>query len=630
MAHLFMKTGIFSARYGVALALSALISSFSVGAQDSAEKVALPEVVVTASRFARPVKEVLADVTVIDRQQIEESGATTVLQLLSVQPGLQVGGFNAGGDKVYIRGGEARMTGLLIDGVRVGGQDGNQVGGGVNWELVPLRDIERIEIVRGPSSVLYGADAMAGVVQIFTRKGQQGFHPSLSFGAGSYNTQKVTAGARGGVGDWDYAFSIASSQTDGFDTYKSVAHTPTTEGSNNHDASLRLGYQLNDVHRIDITSSQNRLQYRSVDIYGNNNYEDTTTNGNLQASSASWHARWSDTLNSTIRASRSMTSYMSNTYPAWDYFTVLDGVSADAQWKGLGGLWSSFVERKKDAFSAAENYSYGALSNTAIDSSRSVNAMGLGYTTTVGASEFQLNARRDDDSVYGPNSTGVLSYAYAVTPAVRFGASTGTSYRTPTLEQLLGYYGSTSLSPESGRSNELSLAYAQSASQARLVYYSNVYSNLLSSGTTSCSAGQFCWYNVDAASVEGATLSGAHSLGRVRLTGSLDLLNPRNNATGKYLSLRARQVAVLGAEMPWNDWVFGAEIQDVGASFDNADNSTVNQAYTLLNLRAAYNLDRDWSVSMRINNASDQSYQQVSGYSTAGCNFFTTLQWAPK
>ena len=82
--------------------------------------------------------------------------------------------------------------------------------------------------------------------------------------------------------------------------------------------------------------------------------------------------------------------------------------------------------------------------------------------------------------------------------------------------------------------------------------------------------------------------------------------------------------------MPWNDWVFGAEIQDVGASFDNADNSTVNQAYTLLNLRAVYNLDRDWSVSMRINNASDQSYQQVSGYSTAGCNFFTTLQWAPK
>ncbi|NBX06358.1 MAG: TonB-dependent receptor, partial [Betaproteobacteria bacterium] len=151
-----MKTGFFSARYGAAVALGALVFSISVNAQDGAEAVALPEVVVTASRFARPVKEVLADVTVIDRQQIDESGATTVLQLLALQPGLQVGGSNAGGDKVYIRGGEARMTGLLIDGVRVGGQDGNQPGGGVNWELVPLGDIERIEIVRGPSSVLYG------------------------------------------------------------------------------------------------------------------------------------------------------------------------------------------------------------------------------------------------------------------------------------------------------------------------------------------------------------------------------------------------------------------------------------------------------------------------------------------
>ena len=627
---LFMKTRFFSARFGAAVALGALISSFSAGAQDAAEAVALPEVVVTASRFARPVKEVLADVTVIDRQQIEESGATTLLQLLALQPGLQIGGFKAGGDKVYVRGGEARMTGLLIDGVRVGGQDGDQTGGGVNWELVPLGDIERIEIVRGPSSVLYGADAMTGAVQIFTRKGQQGFYPSLSFGAGSYNAQKVTAGARGGVGDWDYAFTIASSVTDGFDTYKSVAHSPSTEGSNNNDASLRLGYQLSEAHRLDIASTQNRLQYRSVDIYGNNNYEDTTTSGTLQASSASWRANWSDALTSTVRVSRSMTSYMSNTYPAWDYFTVLDGVSADAQWKGLGGLWSTFVERKNDTFVAAENYSYGDLTNTAIDSSRSVNATGLGYTTTAGANEFQLNARRDDDSVYGPNSTGVLSYAYAVTPSVRVGASSGTSYRTPTLEQLLGYYGSTSLSPESGRSNELSLAFAQSGSQVRLVYFSNTYSNLISSGTTTCSAGRFCWYNVDAASVEGATLSGAHSVGRVRFTGSLDMLNPRNNATGKYLTLRARQTAVLGAEMPWNDWVLGAEIQDVGASFDDSGNTTVNQAYSLLNVRALYKLDKDWTLSMRINNVTDQTYQQVSGYSTAGCNFFTTLQWAPK
>jgi len=105
-----MKTRLFRARCGACAAFGALSLCLSVYAQDAAETASLQEVVVTASRFARPVKEVLADVTVIDRQQIEESGATTVLQLLTVQPGLQVGGSFPGGNKVYIRGGEARMT----------------------------------------------------------------------------------------------------------------------------------------------------------------------------------------------------------------------------------------------------------------------------------------------------------------------------------------------------------------------------------------------------------------------------------------------------------------------------------------------------------------------------------------
>ena len=108
---------------------------------------------------------------------------------------------------------------------------------------------------------------------------------------------------------------------------------------------------------------------------------------------------------------------------------------------------------------------------------RAVSATGLGYAATWGASEFQLNARRDADSDYGPNTTGALSYAYLLTPALRAGVSTGTSYRAPTLEQLRGYYGSTSLSSESSRSNEASLSYIQKGTEARVVYYTNTYTN---------------------------------------------------------------------------------------------------------------------------------------------------------
>jgi len=629
-----MKTGISPARLAaLALALSAAFSFTSGFAQSADSAAALQQVVVTASRFARPVADVLADVTVIDRQQIEESGVSSVLQILELQPGLQVGD-----GKVYVRGGEARMTGLFVDGVRVGGQDGNQVGGGVNWELVALGDIERIEIVRGPASVLYGADAMTGVVQIFTRKGQQGVHPSVAMGIGSYNAQKVAFGVRGAATDLDYAVHIAASQTDGFNTYKGVTHTPETEGSKNTDASLRLGYSLSDAHRLEWASSQNRLQYRSVDVYGYNNFEDSTTSGTLQTTAASWSARWSDDLKTTVRATRALTSYMSNTTPAWDYSTVLDGLSVDAQWNGLGGLWSPFLEQKKDSFVAAENSYPGgegyppSVANTAIDGARTVNGIGLGYSTRLGASELQVNARQDNDSVYGVNNTGALSYAYLLAPHLRLGAAAGTSYRTPTMEQLLGEYGSSTLSPESGRSNEVSVTYKERGSEARVVLYKNTYSNLISSSQTldTCAAGYFCWYNVGAASVEGATLSGAHRFGALRLKGSVDLLNPRNEITGKDLSLRAKQVIVLGAELPWSAWTLAAEVQDVGPTFDNAANSIVNAGYTVLNLRAHREWGKDWTLAVRINNATDQTYQKINGYSTAGANFFTTLQWAPK
>ena len=618
-----MKNGICRARLAVLpMAVAAAFSSGSGFAQSTDNAVALQQVVVTASRFTRPVAEVLADVTVIDRQQIAESGAISVLQILEQQPGLQVGD-----GKVYLRGGEARMTGLFIDGVRVGGQDGNQVGGGVNWELIPLGDIERIEIVRGPASVLYGADAMTGVVQIFTRRGSNGVSPSVSLGVGSYKAQKVAFGVRGGTGALDYALHIASFQTDGFNTYKGVVHTPDTEGSKNTDASLRLGYALTDAHRLEIVSGQNRLQYRSVDIYGVNNFEDTTTNGTLQTSAGSWSARWSDSFKTTMRVSRALTSYNSNTDPNWDYATQLDGVSLDGQWLGLGGLWSPFMEQKKDTFTAAEN-----AYNTAVNASRTVLATGLGYATRFGMSELQINGRSDNDSVYGVNSTGAVSYAYLLASSWRTGVSAGTSYRTPTLEQLLGAYGSNTLAPESGRSTEASVSYSERGNEAKLVLYKNNYSNLITSsmGSVGCSAGAFCWYNVGTASVQGVTLSGASRIGILRLKGSVDMLNPRNETTGKDLSLRSKQLISMGAELPWSGWTFGAEVQGIGPTFDNADNTTVNEGYTLLNLRAHREFSKDWSLVVRVNNATDQSYQKVSGYSTAGANFFATLQWASK
>ena len=516
------------------------------------------------------------------------------------------------------------MTGLLIDGVRMGGQDGlARLGGGVPWESIPLGDVERIEIVRGPSSVSYGSDAMAGVVQIITRKGEAGVHPFVTMGVGSYNTQTLTAGVRGAQGAWDYAVHAGATRSDGFNTRPDISHSPDTESSKNSESGIALGYQLDQANRLEMQALQSRSQFRFVDVYGLTYPTDATANTSMSALAFAWESRWTDLFSTSAKVTRSHSDYLDDDANS-NYTTVLNGLSLDGKLKALGGTLTGYLERKTDNLnSIADNWG-----NIYIDANRSNNSQGLGYGTQWGAHEWQMNVRNDNDSVFGASNIGAASYAYQIAPDWRAATSAGNSFRAPTLEQLYGYYGNTSLSPERGHSLDASLAFSKSGQELKLVVFRNVFDDLIST------SGNY-YYNVLRASVEGATLSGSKRFTGFRLHGSVDQINARNEAgtnAGKYLTMRARQTINLGVETTLGEWTLGADVRDVGQTFDNAANSTINPAYTLLNLRAQTEIAKDWTWSLRINNATDQSYKQSSLGATysPGCNFFTTLQWAPK
>ena len=624
MVLFFMKTRFFRARCGAVAAFGALIFSFSVGAQDGAGEVALQEVFVTASRFARPVKEVLADVTVIDRQQIEESGATTVLQLLETLPGLQVKSSDGRTSNVYIRGGEARMTGLLIDGARMGGQDGiARIGGGVPWDIIPLGDVERIEIVRGPSSVAYGSDAMAGVIQIITRKGEAGIHPFVSVGVGSYNTQQIMGGVRGAQDAWDYAVHAGSNRSDGFNTRPDISHSPSTESSKNVEAGLALGYKVDATNRLEVKTSQNRMQSRFVDSYGLTYPTDATANTSMSALTAAWESQWTDALSTSAKLTRSNSGYQDDDYNS-NYTTSLKGLSFDGKWKAFGGVVSGFLESKSDnLFSVADS------NNTYVDANRINDAQGFGYSAKWGLHEGQINLRRDNDSLFGVSQIGAASYAYQVATAWRASTSVGNSFRAPTLEQMYGVYGNTFLSPEQGHNVDLTLAYASSGEEAKVSVYRNVYDNFITTDAN------YNYANVARAFVQGATLSGSKRFSLFRLHGSVDRINPRYDAgdyAGNFLSLRSTQSMNAGIETVVGEWTLGADVRDVGQNFDSANNKNVNRGYTLLNVRAQTEVAKDWTWTMRINNVTDQDYKQSYLANTVSprINFFTTLQWAPK
>ncbi len=576
-------------------------------------------VVITASRQPQSVSEVVADISVLERAEIETLGAATVAQLLSRLPGLQT--ISAGDSaRVYIRGADSRMTALYIDGVRVDSQDGLRLGGGAPWELVPASQIERIEVLRGPASAIYGADAMGGVVQIFTRRGASGWNAYANAGAGNLNTRQLSVGLGGAQGGWDYALGLGLSDSDGYNTRPDLQHSPDHEASASRSASLRLGYQLSTAHRLQWQALSSRLDSHYVPWGGGTDY---AARGTLDTASLSWTAQWSQAYRTSLTLSRSRVAQRDDV--PYDYQTTLQGVLFENSLRlGIGTLTAA-LEQKRDDFDSKPSGYF----DPAFQGARTQNALAMGYGMHAGAHTLQLNLRSDRDSLFGTHATAGLAYAYALSPQWRATLASGSAFRAPTLEQSFGPYGSAALAPETSRNSEIGLAYAGPERSFKALVYRNVVSNMISSSAalSNCEAGFFCYYNVGQASLRGLTLSGQANLAAWVIKGSLDWLDPLDSVTGRTLSLRARRHATLAMERPVGPWQLGGEVQGMGERFDDAANSTVLPGYALLNLHASTALNRQWRLLLRLDNAAAAQYQQVGHYASPGRSFYAGLQW---
>ena len=146
----------------------------------------------------------------------------------------------------------------------------------------------------------------------------------------------------------------------------------------------------------------------------------------------------------------------------------------------------------------------------------------------------------------------------------------------------------------------------------------------------SSDATTFVYYNVGRASIQGATLSGRKRLDPVALHASVDVIEPRDDVTGKNLSLRARQTASLGAEVQWLGWDWGAEYQFVGQRFNNKTNTEILSPYELLNLSTSKALGGSWRLTMRVDNALDAKYAPIKDYVSARSTIYVGLNWQPR
>ena len=608
-----MSSPVFRARLAV-LPLACSLA-FSAWAQKN-----LTEVVVTATRSEQPITDVVADVTLVDRTTIDRMGAASVSDVLARVPGVSVNrnGGPASTTSVYLRGAEGRFTAVFVDGVRIDSQST----GGASWNALPLSQIDRIEVLRGPAAAVYGSDAMAGVIQIFTRQGDKGFFPSVRLGVGSNGTRELSASLRGSDEVVDYALGLGSERSDGFNAQPTG--NPDRDGYRNGSFSGRLGWKLTPAQKLELTLLDNR-QKAGYDGFMDGN--DDQAKSHLQTVGLNWNGRWSDDWSTRVGVSRGTDRY--ETSPS----TYLTETQVDSwllrnELRVGPGRLTVDLERREDQLQNA--------STTPETTDRDQNAIALGYGLRSGDHTLQLNARRDDDSEFGVHTTGSLAYGYALSRTLQLTGSAGTAFRAPTLFQRFSLYGTPDLKAETARNVEAGLRWQEAASRASVVVYRNRVKDLIDyvEGPGNCvnGVGDFagCYGNTGRATYTGVTLAGGTKLGEVNLGASLDLMRPKNAETGKLLARRAETQAALTADMPVGAWRLGGEVQHLGRRYNDAANSQPLPAHTLLNLSASTDIARDWRLLARVDNATDKDYESVLGYATAGRTYYLGLTWSPR
>lgn len=602
------------AALGCALPLAAAAQSTPVSRLD--------HIVVTPSRSAQLASEVIGDVTVIDKTELERAGQTSVAEILAKQPGVQF--YNSGGPQtvssIYLRGTNRGHTLVLVDGVRVNAA----THGDANWGAIDPALIERIEILRGPASSLYGSNAIGGVVNIITRKSGEDRPVSAwgNMGYGTHGTFKSSTGISGAQNGWDYTFSGFMADSSGFNTTRPEAgqytYNPDRDGYEQHGLSGSLGYQWHPGHHLGVSFMNSYIDGQ----FDDGGFPDARTLTRQQVYAITSTHQMTNAWESILRFG--LTKEENESRTSWP--GTFSTLQRNWSWQNNVNLTDDHVvslvlERLEERVHSTVAYEADA---------RDTNSVALIYRGRFNNVRTQASLRNDNISHYGNKQTGSLGIDVDLNPNWTVGVAGSTGFKAPDFDFL--YYpglNNPDLKPEKSRSVEAHLSYDNDATQASVTLYQNKIRDLIAGDPLT-----FIPENINKATIRGVTFAGSHDFGNTRLYGSIDIMNPRDDDSGLQLVRRAKQVVNLGINHRVNAWDLGAEYQYVGKRYDNAwddaTGSTVRQqlgGYSLFNLTAAYDISKNVGVQIRWNNVLDKDYTTVYGYNTPGSNVFVNLSF---
>ena len=605
--------------------------SMSTSAWAQAQATPGSAVQVIGTRAPTALDRVVSDVVVIDRDRIRASSADSIEDLLRREGGMQLSRNGGPGQSagIQIRGSSSSSTLVLIDGVRIGSATLGQT----ELSAISLAQVEQIEIMRGPGSSLYGADAIGGVVNIVTRRGDGA--PTLrgNLAGGNHASGEGYVAVSGSQERFDYALSASGETTDGVSAIRPGdrlgIYNPDDDGFSRYGVSLAGGYSWQKGQRIGLSyiGSKLRSQFDSAEYppptFLPDPSPDFRNRLNTQLTTLQYDGVLSSEWSALLRGSYQTDQLESGANVIYRYDTTRRQFTAQATW----------TPSPQHQLVGAVDYLDESIHSSEYQApSRDNTGLVAGYTGRFGAQKLQADLRWDRNSVYDNQTTGKLGWGMDIAEGWALRAVAGTAFRAPTFNDLYyPNYGVATLQPERSRSIEAGVDYKAEATTVAATAYYNKVSDLIGyqPDPNQCPPGfpLGCAGNTARALLQGITLQGLQQWGNLQFTLALDWLDAKDRDTDQTLLRRAANQQTFAVDYNVGPWQLGGTVLRVSQRPDVGGQLA---AYALLNLNARWRFERFWQVEARLQNATDRDYQPARDYQDVGRQFWLGLRYDGK
>lgn len=611
------------------------------------KEVILEKVVVTATRVETPMEEIASSVTVISSKEIERKQKTTVLEVLKGLPGLDVvqNGGVGGATSIFLRGANSEHTLVMIDGVEV--NDPISPGRSYDFAHLTVDNIERIEVIRGPQSTLYGSDAIGGVVNIITKKGEGKPKFFLSAEGGSFTTFREATGISGGNKWVNYSFALSRFDTEGISTASKKDGNYERDGYENTSLSAKLGFKPMDNLGIDFI-----LRYMDAKTELDNfagvggddpNYVQKSNQFlfKTQVGLSLFDQVWSQKLGLALNDhNRDIKNKKDSQHP-FDYEKGrYDGQLLKFDWQHhlqlhkTNALTFGLEYEREEGKS---KYYWESLwgPGQSIFPKKTANIKGYYIQDEIKLWDrlfATLGIRIDDHSRFGSETTYRVAPAYLIKETdTKIKGTFGTGFKAPTLYQLFapatlwGPIGNKDLKPEKSKGWDFGVEQNFFKNRVTLgaTYFRNDFKDLI----------QFDWgqgyINIAKAKTEGVELfASAKPIDDLTLRINYTYTDTEDKTTGEALIRRPKNK--IGFDINYHflnngnvnlGVIYVGKRDDLDFSISPSRRVKLDQ-YTLVNLAVSYDITKNFQLFGRVENLLDKEYEEVKGFGTPGLSFF--------